>query len=211
MENGVKIELEISSDNCPVVATSDEEGATVRSVERARTNGNGQVTEEIIFDEEVPDEEVPFEQVIGHDQYSVYQFERDRGGCACEQIEAEISRPISDIEVRDGHIVVTFHIDDLSQLKSAIETFRETFGEARVKRIVKPETDLAEDNVVINRRRLTDRQLEVLEKAREMGYFSHPREANAGDIADELDIAISTFSEHLAAAESKLIDDLVDH
>jgi hypothetical protein len=43
-----------------------------------------------------------------------------------------------------------------------------------------------------------------------MGYFEHPRTANAGEVADELDISRSTFAEHLAAAQSKLLDAVLD-
>lgn len=42
-----------------------------------------------------------------------------------------------------------------------------------------------------------------------MGYFERPRRANATEVADVLDINPSTFSEHLAAAESKLIEDVL--
>ena len=39
-----------------------------------------------------------------------------------------------------------------------------------------------------------------------MGYFDHPKGANAGDVADALDISRSTFTEHLAAAQTKLLE-----
>jgi len=40
-----------------------------------------------------------------------------------------------------------------------------------------------------------------------MGYFERPRDANAGAVAEALDIAPSTFAEHLAAAQRKLLDE----
>jgi predicted DNA binding protein len=58
-------------------------------------------------------------------------------------------------------------------------------------------------------RRLTDRQREVLRTAHEMGYFEYPRGANAGEVATALDIEPSTFTEHLNAAQSKLLDELL--
>ena len=58
---------------------------------------------------------------------------------------------------------------------------------------------------------LTDRQREVLTVAHEMGYFEHPRDANAEAVAADLDITPSTFAEHLAAAQSKLVDSIPDH
>lgn len=207
MGDGIRIELEISGDGCNVVEVAEQKETNAKSINWARTNGDGTVTEEVVFSDGVQAEDVPLERVIEHEDYSVFQFEREQG-CACEQIERELDRPVSDIDVRNGSIVMTFHVNDLSELKGVIETLRERFNDVRVNRIIKPDTDIVEDRVSIDRRKLTDRQLEVLQKAQEMGYFTHPREVNAGDIADELDIAISTFSEHLAAAEAKLTEDL---
>ena len=52
---------------------------------------------------------------------------------------------------------------------------------------------------------LTDRQLTVIERAEEMGYFAWPREATAEAVAEALDISSATFHQHLRAAENKLI------
>ena len=49
-------------------------------------------------------------------------------------------------------------------------------------------------------------QLIVLQTAFDMGYFETPRKATADDIATELDIAQSTFSERLRLAENQLLD-----
>jgi predicted DNA binding protein len=49
----------------------------------------------------------------------------------------------------------------------------------------------------------------VLETAHEMGYFERPRRANGTEVAAALDIDPSTFSEHLAAAQRKLLRDVL--
>lgn len=56
---------------------------------------------------------------------------------------------------------------------------------------------------------LTDRQREVLESAHGMGYFDHPKGANAGEVAAELGVSRSTFAEHLAAAQSKVLESIL--
>jgi len=66
------------------------------------------------------------------------------------------------------------------------------------------------DVVFVDRSRLTDRQREVLETAYEMGYFEHPRATNATEVADALDVSLSTFTEHLATAQSKVLAAIVD-
>ncbi|MEF8887534.1 MAG: helix-turn-helix domain-containing protein, partial [Haloarculaceae archaeon] len=55
-----------------------------------------------------------------------------------------------------------------------------------------------------------DRQREVVETAYEMGYFEYPRESNATEVATALDIQPSTFTEHLTAAQGKLLGELVE-
>jgi len=52
---------------------------------------------------------------------------------------------------------------------------------------------------------LTDRQREVLELAMEAGYFERPRQNNTGELADVLDISRATFTQHLRAAQRKLL------
>jgi len=52
---------------------------------------------------------------------------------------------------------------------------------------------------------LTDRQREVLRAAFEAGYYEWPRECAGEDVAEELGITSATFSEHISAAERKLL------
>ena len=49
----------------------------------------------------------------------------------------------------------------------------------------------------------------MVETAHEMGYFEYPRGANAEEVAAELDVHPSTLAEHLAAAQAKLLDQLL--
>ena len=52
---------------------------------------------------------------------------------------------------------------------------------------------------------LTDRQLEILQTAYEMGFYEVPREASTEDVADELDLDGGTVAEHLQRAERNLL------
>jgi hypothetical protein len=52
---------------------------------------------------------------------------------------------------------------------------------------------------------LTDRQREVLQRAFEAGYYERPRRTSGTELAGELDISVSTFTQHLRAAERKLL------
>lgn len=52
---------------------------------------------------------------------------------------------------------------------------------------------------------LTLRQREVLETAFEMGYYDWPRDCTGRDVAEQLGITSATFSEHVFAAERKIL------
>lgn len=52
---------------------------------------------------------------------------------------------------------------------------------------------------------LTDRQLEVIQTAYQMGFYDVPREASMDDIAEEVGVDPSTVSEHLQRAERNLL------
>lgn len=53
---------------------------------------------------------------------------------------------------------------------------------------------------------MTDRQLEVLLAARDLGYYDVPRSATLTDVADSLGVAKATASDTLHRAESHLVD-----
>lgn len=56
---------------------------------------------------------------------------------------------------------------------------------------------------------LTDRQLEVFQKAVELGYYEIPRRTTHEEIAEHLECAPSTVDEHLRKAESRVLRGLV--
>lgn len=57
---------------------------------------------------------------------------------------------------------------------------------------------------------LTARQREVLKTAFETGYYEQPRQATGEEIADDLGISSTTFSQHIRAAERNLLSLLFD-
>ena len=52
---------------------------------------------------------------------------------------------------------------------------------------------------------LTERQREILQTAFEMGYYEWPRSCTGQDVANEFGITAATFSEHIFAAERKIL------
>lgn len=57
---------------------------------------------------------------------------------------------------------------------------------------------------------LTDRQLETIQKAYLSDYFEWPRPVSGESIADSMGITRSTFHQHLRAAQSKIVGELLE-
>ncbi|MGQ3328756.1 MULTISPECIES: helix-turn-helix domain-containing protein [Halorubrum] len=119
--------------------------------------------------------------------------------------------PASETTIRDGRLLLTFHTTDLPTLRSVLDEFREFCSDMQVLRLLQSSSTPEEsDLVTVDRSELTERQREVLTAAYDAGYFDHPKGANAGEVAASLDIDRSTFSEHMAAAQRKLLSTLLD-
>lgn len=196
--------------SCPVAAASAGSDEPVTSITWAEER-EGTVTEEFTagsdLDPGALDADV--ETVFEYDDATVYQFERDAEPCLCEFVEAE-SFPIHEVRAEDGALVLTLHLDSRAALRDIVSTLRDRFGQVRVKYLLAVDgAGAGADVVPVDRGRLTDRQREVLSTAYEMGYFASPRRANATAVAEELGIDVSTFTEHLAAAQSTLLEDLL--
>ncbi len=214
MDSGIRAEVRVDPDGtCPVVEGSVSAGSPSYSVARGTTASEpDRVTEEfMIGGEKAPTASVELTEVFDYGSKTMYRFQRERGrGCPCESIE-EFDSPIVDLHTRDGSLYLVFHAIDMEALQSVITTLRDRYPAVDVRRLLRSEHDPQEDNLIfLDRSRLTDRQREVLETAHRMGYFEHPKDANAGEVADALGITTATFSEHLAAAQSKLLDAILD-
>lgn len=88
--------------------------------------------------------------------------------------------------------VLTFNRRDIQRIVADLEEL----GTVSVEKLTQVEGRPAD---------LSARQLEVVQTALEAGYFDWPREAEAADIAADLDITHPTFLEHLRKAEKKLL------
>lgn len=194
-------------DGCPVADAAAETGEQIDSVRW--TDAGDRTVEEFELDADTsrPD---GTKEVFGDDRYSVYRFERDRSDtCFCRQIET-FGCPVVDVQSNGGDLRVVFRPEDVETLRGVVTTLRETFGDVSLDHLVQSGDPEQSDTVVVDRGRLTDRQREVLETAYEMGYFEHPKGANAGEVADALDINSATFRGHLSAAQSKLLESVVE-
>jgi len=211
---GIRAEIRVDPDgSCPVVEATTDRGSPSQTIARSVTGSDAERVNEEFMLESGPEPETSVEltEAFEYGSKTMYRFSRDRGwGCPCETVE-EFDCPIVDLRAREGSLYLVFHAVDMESLQGTIMALRERYPEIDVRRLLRTEHDVTEESpVFLDRSRLTDRQREVLETAHEMGYFDHPKGANAGEVAEALDITTSTFSEHLAAAQSKLMDAILD-
>jgi hypothetical protein len=213
MDAGIRAEVKVdAAGSCPVAQAARSADASTYSVSRSVSpDAPERVTVEFMLEAEAPETDVELTKVFDYGDKKVYRFSRELGrGCPCEAVES-FDTPVVDIRTRDGMLYLVFHAAGMEKLQSIIGTLQKRYPTVDVQRLLRSEHDRPERSLVfLDRGELTDRQREVLETAHRMGYFDHPREANAGDVADELGISRSTFSEHLAAAQSKLLDVILD-
>lgn len=208
---GIRAELRVDNPvDCPIAGINNGSGVT-SSISRSHQPESTVVTEEFMFDSDTGIEDDRIEEVFSYGSRDVYRFTREKGrGCACELVE-EHGCPVVDVRTRHGSIHMTFHSPDVGTLKDVLKDLRTSYDEVGVQRLVRSKSDETPSELVyLNREKLTDRQEEVLETAHRMGYFIYPKEANAGEVANELGISTSTFTEHLAAAQRKILNEVLD-
>jgi DNA-binding CsgD family transcriptional regulator len=211
MSSGIRATIAFPAPGeCPIAAASAAAETVIDQVSTSVTlpDADGSVSEFLATD--LPDRE-EITPTFSYGDQTLYRIEHDGEECCpCECIgryDCPIHRYIAD----EGQLTVVFHAADFGTLQEIVGELREQYPPVDVQRLLQPPLEgTLEDRVFVNRGRLTDRQLEVLETAYEMGYFERPKQANATEIADELGIAQSTFTEHLMAAQRKLLDDALE-
>ncbi|WP_265110183.1 helix-turn-helix domain-containing protein [Halosolutus halophilus] len=217
MPSGIRAEIRIDDpDGCVVAQAAAEVDGTAQSVTKSvDPTSPDRMTEEFMLEaEESPDEfdtDVDLAEIFSYGSNSVYRYQRDlERGCPCEAIE-QFDCPVVDVRAQGSALYLTFHAPDMEGLQAIIGALQDRHSNLDVQRLLQSEQDHAEQHLVfVDRNTLTSRQLEVLETAHEMGYFDHPKRANAGEVAAELEISGTTFTEHLAAAQTKLLDAILD-
>lgn len=208
MDCGIHVQLSVDGiETCPVTALSRE--VSVESiVSGGRDAGDGTVGEATVTDPpdstSVPD---GVDTVFADGSRSVYRFEAD-GDCPCTRLPAH-GCPIRDMHAEAGTLHVSFIVPCVETVRTIVADLRSRCETVRVRRLARSAPDDGRTLVLVDRSAFTDRQYEVLRTAHEMGYFEQPKEATSADVAAALGISVSTFSEHLATTQSKLLDQLL--
>ncbi len=158
------------------------------------------------------DRPLPLPPVFEADGEYVYRRRLEpQNRCPYRAVEA-LGFPVTDATVRTNpdRIRLTLYLPSVDPLGDVVDTLEATGATVTLDRLTHSGGCGGADPVVVDRGHLTDRQREVLRTAKAMGYFSYPREASADEVATAVGIARSTFAEHLAAAQRRVVGALVD-
>lgn len=209
MTSGIRIEVSARGlRECRVAPVSEETDSEITSV--VKTTGCGErVTEEFTIEGNANLSREDVTEIAAYENLTTYRFQRPRDtGCLCERIEAA-GHPVSEVHAADGALHVSFHTPNLEAARTVVKMLRESFADISLRKLTRTDGESKSEPVLVDRNHLTSRQHEVLQTAHKMGYLEHPKEANAGEVADALGIAPATFSEHLAAAQRKLLEEVL--
>jgi predicted DNA binding protein len=110
------------------------------------------------------------------------------------------------VDIREGveHWTLLTH-NGRHEIETALDDVRDLEA-AKIELVGISEVEARPESGELPPSRLSPRQREVFQLARNMGYYAHPKAATASDLADELDVTTSTIHEHLHRAEQKLLD-----
>lgn len=195
---------------CPIADLSARAGTAINDVATSAGPNGGTVTEFLVDADAVP-EDYERDPVFTYTDRHLYRVEHgEDADCPCSCL-GEFDTPVDRYYADDGELQLVFHAREFDDVQAIVGELRERFADVDIQRLVRAPTETAaKDAVFVDRGRLTDRQLEVLETAYDAGYFERPRGATAQELADALGIAPSTFTEHLLAAQRKLLGDALE-
>jgi len=227
MDGGIRVELHVESpEECPVSTLASESDESVSMISWNSANGGDTITEEFTGSRELTaiaerkgngnghcddngsnagNGNGHLETIFEGDVQSRYRFVRSNNGCLCSVIEKK-GFPIETVRPEDGGLCVSFFASDLDSLNEIVTTLRDSFAGVQLRRLQQTQRLEESDPVWMDLSELTGRQQEVIRTAFEMGYFDYPKRANASEVAEELGIAASTFSEHISTAQRKILD-----
>ena len=117
---------------------------------------------------------------------------------------------VTNVSADGGRVRYDLDIASESNVRTLVDTVAEQFADIQVlskherTRSVDDMGELPGDGFAD----LTDRQHEALEAAYRAGYFNWPRDSNAEEVAETLDISSATLHSHLRKAEDSILGDL---
>ncbi|SFR37605.1 MULTISPECIES: helix-turn-helix domain-containing protein [Halorubrum] len=202
---GVRVEVVVRDPTPAPVAAALPPGAVAEDVDRVRVG-------DAVVSQFRADRAVDAELVFDGGDELVYRCRNQPTGQFPSAAVESLGYPVSTVTVRTApdRVRLALSLPAADPLGDVIDALESTGASVRLERLTSSGgADTRSDPVVVDRGRLTDRQREAVRTAQRLGYFEHPRGASATEVADAIGIARTTFSEHLAAAQRRVFEDLV--
>lgn len=119
---------------------------------------------------------------------------------------------VRSVVVEDGVLRGVAVFPHSADVRAAVGAIRSAYADAELiaQRRTEGQKRPSHDRWTALDDRLTEKQRSALEAAYFSGFFEWPRASTGEELADSLDIAAPTFSQHLRAAERKLFTELFE-
>lgn len=217
-QRGLHSRLSVSvCENCPLASLSNE--AQIRDLTSTRSGGPlqflincpvGDCAQDCEFSCDLSDIEMITldEQAVG--RISDPTCDQGVGDCDCGCLLAGLEvLPIDPMrmDVEDGVVHMEFTLQDRAELRTIVSRFRECSLDVSLESIALGGTERDSGATTVALSELTERQREVVSTAVAMGYYDADG-ATAAEVAEALDIAKPTLSEHLSAATKSVFGQL---
>lgn len=216
----VEVTFRLSSGEYPFVRISDEENCRFELLQ-ILPRGDGRFAEfysvlggdpDRVLDRAREVDSVEADLLASEDGAGLFEFEVTEE-CPVADLATLETIPV-DAASRDGTGRVEVEIIPPPEPSTVIEEFTDEYPDADVVEKTEAETPVPlfthrELHQAVEER-LTDRQREVLRVAYDRGYYERPREATGEDVAAELGVSVSTFTQHVRVAERNLLDILFE-
>jgi PAS domain S-box-containing protein len=216
-ETVVELELEVDDDSDPLVAASAEADATFELEGLVPAGEGGPVAYLLVSDADTATAREALDSVTRGAVRTVREGEEGllewtASGETPLGTLVDHGASVSEVRADGGRARYDLAIASDSNVRALVDHLDEQFDGTRVlskreqTRAVEDVGELPGDGL----EDLTDRQREVLEAAYRAGYFEWPRDSNAEEVAETLDISSATLHSHLRKAEGSILADMFD-
>lgn len=208
------LELSFKNPDCPFISTTEDyPGIKINYVKGFEENGHHNFRVRVDGDdgqlEDFLDEIYGVEgceaiDVLGRNGTALCQGTFTGAKCIREVLN-DLDVTVEQIEIHGGRGYAGTHLPSHDMLRSVLSEIS-GLSDVRLEDVSRQGNDSKwPDDVFLDGFGLTEKQFRALERAYEMGYFDVPRRANATQVAQDLDITISTVMDHLQKALSKML------
>ncbi|WP_424016391.1 bacterio-opsin activator domain-containing protein [Halorientalis pallida] len=216
----VEVEFSVRNASYPFVSVTDAESCVFELAEMV-PRGDGEYAEFFNVSGIDPDrivslaadrEALDVSLLESYDQGGMFEFV---AGADCPAVQlAELGALPREATAVDGEGRIVAEIPPRFESAAVVETFLDATSDIELvsKRGKESFSPLFSESAFrqVLETELTERQREVLRAAYDAGYYEWPQECTGADVADDLGITSATFSEHIHAAERKLLGLLFD-